>query len=110
MKRQELRELEVQKSERDLEDCTFQPEIYSKTDRSFHSESVHTTLYSDYNKHEHNVRKLQLESKAKELESVTFAPVIVSSTHIPASVRGNGAKTAHFRVRPQSADRTKGNK
>jgi hypothetical protein len=118
VKRQELRELEVQKSERDLVDCTFQPEIYSKTERSVQSESVHTNLYSDSNKHEHNVRKLQLESKAKELESVTFAPVLLNSAHIPASTRGNssvskqetGAKTAHFRVRPQSADRTKRNK
>lgn len=112
-KRQGLRELELQKSERDLVNCTFQPEIYSKTERSFQSESVHTNLHSDYNKHEHNVRKLQLESKARELETAPFAPVLVSSSYnVP--VRGNPTavqvETAHFRVRPQSADRPQRNK
>ena len=113
-KRQGLRELELQKSERDLMNCTFQPEIYSKTERSVQSESVHTNLHSDYTKHEHNVRKLQLESKAKELETAPFAPVLVSSSHNAGPTKGNQSaaqlETAHFRVRPQSADRPQRNK
>lgn len=85
-KRQELRELELQQSERDLSHCTFQPELLCKTERSPHSESVHSALYSQHTERERNVRRQQVERSAREMEEATFAPILYTNQKTESTV------------------------
>lgn len=84
-KRQDQREKELQQSQRDLSDCTFQPEVISKTERSSHSESVHTALYSQHSQREQNVRKQQVERNLREMEEATFVPLLYTNSRVESS-------------------------